>query len=95
MFVEIRGYSFCLVTRDGVDIAKSAPRGVRRECWVENGGLRVIDCVSWVDFGGADAGDEGAGTGPGGVEDVSFRAETAGWAVGAAKTCGIVCLFIS
>jgi hypothetical protein len=95
MFVEIGGYSFCLVIRDGVNIAKPAPRGVRRECWVENGGLRVVDCVSWVDFCGADAGNERAGTGPGGVEDVSFRAETAGWAISAAKICGIVCLFVS
>ena len=45
MFVEIGGYSFCLVIRDGVNIAKPAPRGVRRECWVENGGLRIVDCV--------------------------------------------------
>lgn len=90
MLLEIIRHSFCLVIWDRIDVAESAAGGVGWVCGVENGGFGVVDGVAWVYFGGADARDEGAGTGPGGVENVSFGTETACWPVGAAECWRIV-----
>ena len=90
MLLEIIRYCFCLVIRDRIDVAESASGGVRWVCGVENCGFGVVDGIARVYFGGADARDVGASTGPSGIENVSFGTETACWPVGAAECWRVI-----
>lgn len=87
---EKRRHGAGLVGGDGVDVGEAAAggevHGVGVSGWIVDCGfwVWVCDFGARVHFGGADGGYEGAGVGPGWVEDVEIGAETAGWTVGTA-----------